>query len=63
MWAFLICQDERMWTLMVFLYQFKQIASPHMHMAALSLAGISTLLVFIFAQRIIMRGIAIPVMR
>jgi ABC-type glycerol-3-phosphate transport system permease component len=63
MWAFLICQDESMWTLMVFLYQFKQIAPPHMHMAALSLAGIPTLIVFIFAQRVIMRGIAVPVMK
>jgi ABC-type glycerol-3-phosphate transport system permease component len=63
MWAFLICQDESMWTLMVFLYQFKQIAPPHMHMAALSLAGLPTLIVFIFAQRVIMRGIAVPVMK
>ena len=50
-----------MWTLMVFLYQFKQMAPPYMHMAALSLAGIPTLIVFIFAQKIIMRGIVVPV--
>ena len=63
MWAFLICQDERMWTLMVFLYQFRQIAPPFTHMAALVVAGIPTLIVFVFAQRIIMRGIVIPTMK
>ncbi len=63
MWAFLICQKESMWTLMVFLYQFQQIAPPYTHMAALVIAGIPTLIVFIFAQRVIMRGIVVPTMR
>ena len=63
MWAFLICQKESMWTLMVFLYQFKQLAPPYTHMAALCVAGVPTLIVFIFAQRIIMRGIVIPTMK
>lgn len=63
MWAFLICQKESMWTLMVFLYQFKQIAPPYTHMAALVIAGLPTLIVFVFAQRIIMRGIVIPTMK
>lgn len=63
MWAFLICQKESMWTLMVFLYQFKQFAPPYTHMAALVIAGIPTLIVFILAQRIIMRGIVVPTMK
>jgi len=63
MWAFLICQKESMWTLMVFLYQFQQIAPPYTHMAALVVAAIPTLIVFIFAQRVIMRGIVIPTMK
>ena len=63
MWAFLICQEETMWTLMVFLYQFQQMAPPFTHMAALVIAGLPTLVVFILAQRVIMRGIVIPTMK
>ena len=60
MWAFLVCQDERMWTLMVWLQQFAQNYSGGLLMAALTLAGIPTLIVFVFCQRIIIRGIVIP---
>jgi multiple sugar transport system permease protein len=50
-----------MWTLMVFLYDFQAMANPPFQvMAALVLAAIPTLLVFIFCQKIIMRGIIIP---
>ncbi len=60
MFAFLVCQDPRMWTLMVWLYEL-QIASPsYVVMAALTVAAIPTLLVFVFCQNIIMRGIIIP---
>ena len=49
-----------MWTLMVFLYQFSsQNKPPPAQMAAFVLAGIPTLLVFIFAQKTIMRGIIV----
>jgi multiple sugar transport system permease protein len=61
MWAYLICQKKSMWTLMVFLYDFQAMANPPFQvMAALVLAAIPTLLVFIFCQKIIMRGIIIP---
>lgn len=60
MWAFIVCQDERMWTVMVWLQQFTNTAGTALQMAALTLAGIPTLLVFIFCQRIIIRGIIIP---
>lgn len=60
MWAFLICQQERMWTLMVWLYQFQQTSAAPVVMASLVVAAIPTLLVFIFAQNVIMRGIIIP---
>jgi len=65
MWAFLVCQDESMWTLMVWLYQFQQTMRlyPYMIMAALVLASIPTLLVFLFCQKIILRGIIIPTMK
>ena len=67
MWAFLVCQDERMWTIMVWLYQFQaamdEAVKPFMTMAALVVASIPTLLVFMFCQKIILRGIIIPTMK
>jgi len=60
MHAFLICQDPKMWTFMVFLYEFQQLHIVPMIMAALVVAAIPTLLVFIFCQNIILRGIVIP---
>jgi len=65
MWAFLVCQDTRMWTLMVWIYQYQQTAQafPYMVMAAFVLASVPTLLVFLFCQKIILRGIIIPTMK
>jgi ABC-type glycerol-3-phosphate transport system permease component len=65
MWAFLTCQDPKMWTIMVWLYDFqgRYASEPGMCMAAFSLASIPTLLVFLFCQKIIMRGIVIPTMK
>jgi len=65
MWAFLVCQDERMWTIMVFLFQFQwqHANEPWLAMTALFIAAVPTLLVFTFCQRIIMRGIVIPAMK
>ena len=60
MFAFLTCQDPSMWTLMVFLYQFQQTYSIPLVMASLVVTAIPTLLVFIFCQGIILRGIVIP---
>ncbi len=60
MFAFLVCQDPQMWTLMVWLYEL-QINSPqYITMAALTVAALPTLFVFIFAQNVIMRGIILP---
>lgn len=61
MFALLICQDERMWTLMVWLYQLQQHYGPGVMNAAFVLASLPTLLVFLLAQNLIMRGIVIPV--
>jgi ABC-type glycerol-3-phosphate transport system permease component len=60
MFAFLTCQDPAMWTLMVFLYQLQQTCSVPIVMASLIIAAIPTLIVFILAQNIILRGIVIP---
>ena len=65
MWAFLTCQDPKMWTIMVWLYDFQSryASEPGMCMAAFALASLPTLLVFLFCQKIIMRGIVIPTMK
>ena len=65
MWAFLVCQDQKMWTLMVWLYQFMQglDTTPPMMMAAIVVSSVPTLLVFVFCQKIILRGIVIPSMK
>jgi len=61
MMALLICQDEKMWTLMVWLYQLRVRSGPGVQYASLLIAAIPTLLIFIFCQKIIMRGIVVPV--
>lgn len=60
MFAFLTCQDPKMWTLMVFLYEFQQTYPNYLVMASLVIAAIPTLTVFVFCQNIILRGIVIP---
>lgn len=61
MLAFIVCQDERMWTLMVWLYQLQQMASQPVVFASLLVAAAPTLLLFVFCQNIILRGIVVPV--
>ncbi len=60
MFAFITCQDERMWTLMVWLYQLQQTSGPGVRYAALIVAAVPTLLVFAGCQQVIMRGIVVP---
>jgi multiple sugar transport system permease protein len=60
MYAFLVAQDQRIWTLMVFIYQLQTVAPKSTVMAALTLAALPTVLVFLLAQRVIMRGIVLP---
>lgn len=61
MFAVVLCPDEKMWTLMVWLVQMQSFSSRGAVMASLVLSCIPTLLVFIFAQNIILRGIVLPV--
>lgn len=60
MFAFLVCQNPKMWTMMVWLYELQITAPKYITMAALTVAAIPTLLVFIFTQNVIMRGIILP---
>jgi multiple sugar transport system permease protein len=60
LWALIVCQSDRMWTLMVYIFQLQQFSPQYVTMAATVIASVPTLLVFIFAQKTIMRGIIIP---
>lgn len=60
LYAFLVAQDQRVWTLMVFIYQLQSTAPKAVMMAALTLAAVPTLFVFLVAQRAILRGIILP---
>jgi multiple sugar transport system permease protein len=60
MFAFVVCQDERMWTLAVWLYQLQQRSGQAVMYASLIIAAIPTFLIFLFCQNIIMRGIVVP---
>lgn len=60
LYAFLVAQDREIWTLMVFIYQLQQVAPKPVIMAATTIAAVPTLLVFLAAQGVIMRGIVLP---
>jgi multiple sugar transport system permease protein len=60
LFALVVCQDPKMWTLMVWLYDLQATAPQYVIMAALTLAALPTLVVFLFAQKVIMRGIILP---
>lgn len=61
LFALLTCQNQKMWTLMVWIYELQSNGAPqYIMMAALTMAAVPTLLVFIFAQNTIMKGIILP---
>ena len=60
MMAFILCQNPKMWTMMVNVYQLMQKYSPSVGYAAVLVAAVPTFLVFVFCQNIIIRGIVVP---
>lgn len=60
LYAFLVAQDRRIWTVMVFLYELSGTAPKYVMMAAFTLAALPTFLIFLFAQGVIQRGIVLP---
>ena len=61
MFALILIPDQKMWTLMVWLYELQRISHPSVVFASLVLAAIPTFVVFLFCQNVIMRGIVVPV--
>ena len=60
MMALIIIPNPKMWTLMVWLFQLQSESHQAVVYASLVIAAIPTLLIFIFCQRIIIRGIVVP---
>ena len=61
LFALVVCQDQKMWTMMVWLYELKADGAPdYVMLAGMVLSSIPLLIIFLFAQRTIMRGIILP---
>lgn len=60
MHALLVCPDENMHVLSVWLHQFQRESTSPAVFASVLITSVPTLIIFIFAQRTIMRGIAVP---
>ncbi len=59
-YALILAPDPSMWTIMVNIYQLRQVVDTPVIYASLILTAIPTLLVFVFCQNIILRGIVVP---
>jgi ABC-type glycerol-3-phosphate transport system permease component len=64
-WALIVCQNQDMWTLSVWMYQASQYWQdyPWIVMAGFVIASVPTLIVFLFCQKIILEGIILPSMK
>jgi multiple sugar transport system permease protein len=60
LYPLLVAPDQDMWLLSVWLYQFQQRSSSGLVYASIVIASVPTLLIFLFTQRTIMRGIVVP---
>lgn len=59
-YALILAPDSKMWTLMVYIFQLRSSVDYPVVYASLIITAIPTLLVFIFCQNIILRGIVVP---
>lgn len=60
LYALLVAPNQDMWLISVWLYQFQTRSNMGGVFAAVVVSSIPTLLIFLFAQRVIMRGIVVP---
>jgi multiple sugar transport system permease protein len=61
LFAMVVCQAQSHWTLMVWIYEFQSLNAPqYVMMSALVVASLPMLVVFLLAQRTIMRGVILP---
>jgi multiple sugar transport system permease protein len=60
MMALIIIPDQKMWTIMVWIFQLQTQAHGAVVYASLVIAAIPTFLIFTLCQNIIIRGIVVP---
>ncbi|MDP0495961.1 MAG: ABC transporter permease subunit [Verrucomicrobiota bacterium JB024] len=60
LFALIIAPEQDMWLLPVWLYQYRETVSTGGVFASVLLASVPPILVFLFAQNVILRGIVVP---
>lgn len=60
LYPLLVAPDPDMWLISVWLYQFQEQSSMSGVFASVLVASVPTIIIFLFAQNIILRGIAVP---
>ncbi len=60
MMALIIIPDQKMWTIMVWIFQLQSQAHQSVVYASLVIAAIPTFMIFVLCQNVIMRGIVVP---
>lgn len=60
LYPLLVAPDQDMWLMSVWLFQFQQRSTSAAVFASVVIASVPTMLIFLFTQRMIMRGIVIP---
>ena len=61
MMALIIIPDQKMWTIMVWIFQLQSGAHQSVVYASLVIAAVPTFIMFLLCQGVIMRGIIVPV--
>jgi len=61
MMALIVIPDRDMWTLMVWIFQLQSQSHQAVVYASLLIAAVPTFGVFVICQRVIIRGIIVPV--
>ena len=59
MMALIIIPDQKMWTIMVWIFQLQSAGGPVVY-ASLVIAAIPTFIIFVLCQNVIMQGIVVP---
>lgn len=60
MMALIIIPDQKMWTIMVWIFQLQSQTNPAVVYASLVIAAIPTFIIFALCQNIIIKGIVVP---
>lgn len=60
MMALIIIPDQKMWTMMVWLFQLQSVSHQSVQYASIAIAAIPTFFVFVVCQSVIIRGIVVP---